>query len=468
MKLNCIVKDLFFVTILILIALGLRVFFLIYIDIPFVFRKYPYFADQLINGIDINTRLLDLSPFYLYFVAAVKKYFNTDIQTLKFLHALIGTCNTLLLFRLGKIIKNTGVGLVGAFLYACYGNGIALELSLEPLVFYELFTLLTVMVLMSFTVTKQNDYKLYVYVLLAAIFSGISILIKPNFVLFIPVALLTFFFVLKKRISAQKNCILSVGYVLITLAVVSPVTIRNYNKFNDFVLVTADYGKVFFHGNSKGSSPFFPKHLPYEIQGSWGPDGEHEKFRKAADILSGKALLPSQAARYWVSVTLKDIFSDPFSYLLLEIQKFQLFFHEYEIHYLLFPFIEYQETKALPFIRYGLISTLGLLGIIIMFSERKKLIPLYGIISIYLISGMMLLVSSRYRAPAVPFLCLFAALFLNRFIEYLKKREMKKIAVAIVLCCILFYINHSFYADEIKFRDNFLQETYIKKMTTNN
>ncbi len=44
-----------------------------------------------------------------------------------------------------------------------------------------------------------------------------------------------------------------------------PVTIRNYVKLNDFVLVTADAGKVFFHGNSNGASPLEGINLPDNI-----------------------------------------------------------------------------------------------------------------------------------------------------------------------------------------------------------
>ena len=51
-----------------LVAIGARILFLVWIDEPILFFKYPYFADKLCQGKDIGERLIDLSPFYLYFL----------------------------------------------------------------------------------------------------------------------------------------------------------------------------------------------------------------------------------------------------------------------------------------------------------------------------------------------------------------------------------------------------------------
>ena len=56
---------------------------------------------------------------------------------------------------------------------------------------------------------------------------------------------------------------LAAGFlVLAAILVVAPVTIRNLRQFDDFVLITADGGKVFFHGNGPGSTGMERADLP--------------------------------------------------------------------------------------------------------------------------------------------------------------------------------------------------------------
>ena len=58
---------------LFLLALTVRILFLLFIDEPILFNKYPYFAERLARGEDIGERLVDLSPFYLYFLTLINR-----------------------------------------------------------------------------------------------------------------------------------------------------------------------------------------------------------------------------------------------------------------------------------------------------------------------------------------------------------------------------------------------------------
>lgn len=437
-------KDVVFCCLLFLIALGIRLFYLNSIEGAVEFNKYPHYAEKLANGVDIHERVLDLSPFYLAFWTVIQEHLSVDRSAVKFFQALLGTINCLLLFAVGKQIANRGAAFIAAYLYACYGNLIVLETSFEPLVFVLLFNLLALLALLHINQEQTSLPKTYFLVFLSAVFTGISVLTKPNFLLFLPIAIAWILLALKDSFSLRERVKISFLFLFTATAVISPVTIRNYMKFDDFVLVTADYGKVFYHGNAKGATVFAPKELPsHRKKQKLGPDGLHVQFRLIASEVAGRELSPSEAARYWVGVTLQDILSDPIRYLSLELQKFRFFFHDYELHFLVGSFREYKRTLGLPLFRYGLISTLAVLGMLFSIRNFRSLLPVYGVVFLYLLSALLLVVNSRYRAPAVPSMCLFAGCFSSYFVEMVKARNIKVISMATLLFVLLFYCNHS-------------------------
>ena len=85
-----------------LVAIGARILFLVWIDEPILFFKYPYFADKLCQGKDIGERLIDLSPFYLYFLTISKKIFGADWAFIKIFQSFLGSLISLLILSLGS------------------------------------------------------------------------------------------------------------------------------------------------------------------------------------------------------------------------------------------------------------------------------------------------------------------------------------------------------------------------------
>jgi hypothetical protein len=130
-----------------LAAIAARTFFFFWIDEPILFFKYPYFAGKLATGKGIGDRIVDLSPFYLYFITVIKNVFSADWLTIKLIQSVIGSLNALLIMALGTRLFNRTSGLFAALLYALYGNVIILEATLEPTVFAIFFNLFLVYVL---------------------------------------------------------------------------------------------------------------------------------------------------------------------------------------------------------------------------------------------------------------------------------------------------------------------------------
>ena len=445
-----------------LVAMGARVFFLVWIDEPILFFKYPYFADKLCQGKDIGERLVDLSPFYLYFLTLFKKIFGADWAFVKIIQAFLGSLISLLIFSLGFRLFQKTAGLLAAIIYALYGNVIILESTLEPTVFIILFNLLAIYFLLLAKDNFRSSPQSMALTLIGGFFVGLSIITKPNALLFLPLGIGWLLFFPTGTLTVNKRLAQALVFCASALAVVAPVTIRNYVKLNDFVLVTADAGKVFYHGSSKAATALDRATLPdidLIVEGSTEPDFAHVLFRKAAGKLTGKAISPSESSHFWTQRTLSDIYDDPSQYIRRALKKFGFFFSDYEIHYIASAHMEYKKSLSFPFITYGIIASLGVLGMLLASKRFRQLFLVYGAIGVYLSACLLFLVQSRYRTPAVPYLCLFAGSAIYSLKEMICAKSLKTFAVCVLFAGTIFVISHSAFKEEITRLDQWQEAT---------
>lgn len=447
-----------------LVAISVRIFFLIWIDEPILFFKYPFFAEKLANGEAIGERLVDLSPFYLYFLTLLNKLFSLSWPAIKCFQIFIGAINVLIVFAIGNRLFQKGAAFIAALMFAVYGNLIVLETTFEPTVFVLLFNLLTV----YFLVLSRDDsgvpLKNYAMVLASGIATGLVVITKPNFLLFLPVGVVWLLFFRKTDFSFKKSVLHALLFLSAVLLVMAPITVRNYVKMNDFILVTADSGKVFFHGNSKTATAIVGADLsadnPYENSSS-EPDYAHVLFRKTAEKVTGKALLPSQSAKFWIKITLKDILDDPRLYLKRELKKCIHFFTDYEVHYIASAHKEYKKSLYYPFMRYGMIISFGFLGIVLSRKKWKDLFLIYGTISVYLASCAIFLVQSRYRTPAVPYFCLFSGYAIYSLKGLVEKHKFKFVGSSFLIFGVFYFSSHFVFNDDLHTHDQWQEATKI-------
>jgi len=451
-------------TVVFLITISTRAFFLIWIDEPILFIKYPFFAEKLANGVDIGNRLVDLSPFYLYFLTLLKTLFGVSWTFIKCFQIVIGAINALLVFIIGIRLFNRSAAFIGALIFAFYGNLIVLETTLEPTVFVLLFNLLSVyFLILSGNKSKSRNHSI-LNILAAGVFTGMAIITKPNFLLFLPVGVAWILTFRKTDFGFGKNLVHALLFLCTTFLIIAPITTRNYLKLHDFVLVTADAGKVFFHGNSKTATAIVGADLlennPYAKSNS-EPDFAHVVFRKTASRIAGETLSPSQATRFWINTTLKDIFDDPQLYLTRQFKKLVHFFTDYEIHYIASAHKEYKKTLSYPFLRYGIIIALGFLGILLSLKKFKTVFLIYGAISVYLVSCTMFLVNARYRTPAVPYFCLFAGYAIYCLQDMARKRQFKHLGIYAILVSTFYFSTQFTFKSAILKHDRWQEATKI-------
>ena len=429
-----------------LVAVCVRISFLLWIDEPILFFKYPFFAEKLANGVDIGDRLVDLSPFYLYFLALLNKLFGVSWAFIKCFQIFIGAINTLLVFVIGSRLLKKEAAFIASLIFAFYGNVIILETTLEPTVFLLFFNLLSIYFLLTSKTESKSQIKDISIILAAGVSAGMGIITKPNFLLFLSVGMIWVLFFRTAGFGFRKNLFHALLFLCAAAVVISPITIRNYLKLHDFVLVTADAGKVFFHGNSKTATAIVAADLsensPY-LNSSSEPDYAHVVFRKTASKLTGETLSPSQAARFWIKITLKDILDDPVLYLNREFKKLVHFFTDYEVHYIASAHKEYKKSLSYPFLRYGIIISLGFLGILLSLKKFKELFLIYGGIGVYLLSCTIFLVNARYRTPAIPYFCLFAGYAIYALKNMVKKHQIKRFGICALFFAAVYFSTHA-------------------------
>lgn len=447
-----------------LVAVCVRIFFLLWIDEPILFIKYPFFAEKLANGVDIGERLVDLSPFYLYFLTLLKTLFGVSWAFIKCFQIVIGAINALLVFIIGTRLFQKGAAFMGALVFAFYGNLIILETTLEPTVFVLFFNLLSVYFLLLSKTESKSKSKDILIIFAAGIFAGLGIITKPNFLLFLPIGSVWILFFRTTTFGFKQNLWHTLLFLCAAVITIAPVTLRNYLNLHDFVPVTADAGKVFFHGNSKTATAIVGADLlensPYMNSNS-EPDYAHVVFRKTASKIAGETLSPSQANSFWINITLKDILDDPQRYLNREFKKFVHFFTDYEVHYIASAHKEYKRSLSYPFFRYGMIISLGFLGIFLSINKFKELFLIYGAIGIYLLSCTIFLVNARYRTPAVPYFCLFAGYAICALKNMAKKHQFKRFGMCAIFLGALYLSTQFTFKEALTKHDQWQEATKI-------
>lgn len=445
-------KAYFTALMLFLVAFGCRSAFLIWLDEPIRFDKYVFFAEKLARGESLGQRIVDLSPFYLYWMRILAPFLNGNWDAVKWIQAFVGSLVCLQTFALGTRLFGSAVGIIASLMVAMYGNLIILETTLEPTVFVLLFNAQTVYLLLTAGHPDDNGPGDRWRAPLAGLFCGLSIVTKPSFLLYLPLGMAWLLFLNRKTSAIRSRTRDAALYCVVSALVVLPVTIRNYFQLKDFVLVTADAGKVFFHGNARGATALNWTGLPDEgflEEGAPEPDFAHVLFRQTASKLSGRELSPSESSRFWVKRTLSDIADDPMIYVGRQLKKTVFFFADYELHYIASAYKEYKKSLDYPFLRYGLISALALTGMLWAVKGIKNYFLLYAVPALYLLSGLIFIVQSRYRTPAVPYLCIFAAFSLSCTLDRFTVGRLKSAILSLLLIAAIFFFSQFSLKSEI-------------------
>jgi Flp pilus assembly protein TadD len=201
-----------------------------------------------------------------------------------------------------------------------------------------------------------------------------------------------------------------VGLAIVLL----PVAIRNYAVGGGFYLTTSQFGPNFFIGNNPNADGTYMS-LRF---GRGAPEYERQDATELAEHATGRTLTPSDVSSYWTDRALDFITAHPAQWASLIGRKLVLLVNATEMLD-----TESQESYAewsWPlrlggwFGHFGVLVPLAVLGMLLAWPERRRVVILYALTGVYSISVLMFYVFARYRLPLVPFFMLFAAAALCR------------------------------------------------------
>ncbi len=399
-------------------------------DTPIMDAEYhDQWAQAILAGDDFTGGVFFRAPLYPYFLAAVYKMFGHNYVMARLIQFLIGSLSCVLIYLLGKSIFSRRTGIIAGVVASLYGVLIYFEGELLIPVLPVFLDLLVILCL--FWAKGKPSYSRWV---LCGALLGLSALARPN-ILLVGAAFFVWL-ILRSRNEARQLYAKGVAYAgcfaIGAILVISPVTLRNYVKGNDLVLIASQGGMNFYIGNnpqSDGASAIFPG-----ARNTWW--GSYQDARSMAEQSVGASLKPSEISRFWYIEGLRFALSEPLSFFKLMTKKLILFWNGNELSnnrdFYFFarsaPVLKPLIWHFVIYFPFGLIAPLAIIGIILSHREKKDVVALEIFLFLYMVSIVAFFVTARYRVPLIPVFVLFSAYALDRLASQIKKRRVPEFA----------------------------------------
>jgi 4-amino-4-deoxy-L-arabinose transferase-like glycosyltransferase len=429
-------KDLYWAIGIFIFAFAVRLIYLDQVrnsalfDTPIMDAEYhDQWAQAILAGDDFTGGVFFRAPLYPYFLAAVYKIFGHNYLMARLIQFLIGSLSCVLIYLLGKSIFNRRTGTIAGVVASLYGVLIYFEGELLIPVLLVFLDLLVILCL--FWAKGKPSYGRWV---LCGALLGLSALARPNILLV--GAAFFIWLILRSRNEPGKRYAKGVLYAgcfaVGAILVISPVTLRNYVKGNDLVLIASQGGMNFYIGNnpqSDGASAIFPG-----ARSTWW--GSYQDAKSMAEQSMGISLKPSEISRFWYIEGLRFAVSEPLFFFRLMAKKLILFWNGNELSnnrdFYFFarsaPILKPLVWHFIIYFPLGLIAPLAIIGIILSHREKKDVAILEIFLLVYMVSIVVFFVTARYRVPLIPVFVLFGAYALDRFAYQIKKRRVPEFA----------------------------------------
>jgi len=370
---------------------------------------------------------------YAYFLAAIYRIFGHHYEIVRIIQVVLGSCTWALVYLIGSETFGKRTGIIAGVAGALYGYSIFLDSELLKNSL-AVFTMTASLYLIVCGMKREKT----VYWPAAGIFLGLTILNQPNVLLLIPVFMMA---ATGPGEWSLRKLIPVLFLVLGAVAVVAPVTVRNYVVEKDRVLVSSNGGLNFFIANNRESDGgIITSSEFYEID----PRKQQKQSRRMAEAETGRQMRSSEVSRFWFSLGMRFPQEEPMAFVKLLMKKVMLFWNAYEVpDNLDYYFMKrYSKLLALSLISFGIVAPLALLGLGLSFREYRRHILFYAVILIFMASVAAFMVFARYRVTIFPLLAVYAAYAADRIYAFLKERDIKAMAFSAAALAVLAYFSH--------------------------
>lgn len=405
-------RDLLLLGLVLVIALGVRLGYGLVLhtqpdlQVPVVDEHvYHTWAQSVASGDLLGQGIFRQSPLYPYLLGALYALAGPQPAVALVLQFLAGTTACGLLFVLGRRLFSSWAGFwsgVGGAVYAV-------------LFFYEgtlltatLIHFLNLCVLWSaYHAAERGTTAAWAG---TGALVGLSTLARPNLAPFLAVLLFWLWAQVQDPERRPRFRSLALACALTAAAVVLPVTLRNVVVLHEAVISVPSGALNFYLGNV----PDADATIASPDLGQLTPEDFVEQFRARAQERLGRPLTFAASGRYWFGQSLAWILTHPGAWLSRLGEKSLEIMNDYEncssksfnLALGRLPFLRW------PWLRFGTLLPLAVLGLIAWWPRRGELFPLYGYLAVYLLSLLLLFPTSEYRLALVPVLLLAAGSFL--------------------------------------------------------
>jgi len=405
--------------------------------------RYNSWAQSIVFGVQHAIEPTFRAPLYPIFLAVIYKIFGYDLFTARLAQMLISALVCVLIYFIAAKIFNKRIAVISSLFAAFYGPFIfwAGELLIVTLI---VFLDLAMLLLLLNALEKPRK----LYWLLGGAVLGLSAIARPNILVTIPWVIVLIFWMskLKATVIVKKlRFVYSLYFLVGIFVVILPVTISNYVKAKDFVLISSQGGINFYMGNNPdadGKSAQPPARV--ESHGEFLDDAYLASVALAEED-AGKQLKPSQVSSFWYVKGIEFIIDQPGKWIELMGRKFAYFWTGDEVtnnedtYYFNYfsnelKLLMWHRVLAFPF---GIICPLALVGIVVSRKLWRKLLLLYGYTFLYMVSVVLFFVCGRYRLPVIPILLIFAGFMVDYGIRKLKFHQYKSFTVCLAVIIVI-------------------------------
>jgi tetratricopeptide (TPR) repeat protein len=474
------------VGVIVLGALAMRLIYIgqvvstpIFLGLSMDSNLFDKLALHIIRGEWGHKDSIFLNEFYQFFLAGIYAVFGPNHLAVAVVQAVIDAASCGLLYFIAARCFGNAVGLVASLIYALYGIAIfytGLILDTTATIFLQLsFLSLFIIGLDRYLPDSESFHTgaqrisldplnprtlgpcpssprpLGLFFLLSSgLTFGLLLMARPNLTIFIALLPVYASFFLRKPFGRRRAlgtlAVFGAGVAVVLLLCVW----RHQAYFNAWTPFPAHGGLNFYIGNNPQADGMFMS--PGGV--SSNPVTQVKDAIRLASRESGRELGPYEASGYWLGKGLVYLVCQPLDAAALYLKKLMLFLRKEEVSLN----INYSLSKELvpifriPFFGFGLVSPLGLLGLLIAakhVSRNQALVLCY--FAGCVLSIILFFISDRYRLPALPFAVIFAALAVIGICRVAARRERKTVIAGGMSAVLLFFlINYNF--ESISFR----------------
>lgn len=382
--------------------------------------------DRIASGSEEPRRAYFHSPLYRTYLAGLYGLFGRNLTLVRIIQHFLGAVTAVLVFVLSlRLFKKRKVAVCAGLLFALSGPLLLYESQLLVDGLLPLLTTLGVLILLWF-LDRPSMWKA---ALVGAVIA-LGALGRPTQLIWLPILLVWIWAFCHDKSRRLVYCALFVaGFV----AIILPVSIRNYVVERDLVAITSNGGLNLFVGNNPMAQGTY--NLP---AGLWFEPGiPTEDFRgekEAAKVLGGQPK-SSEVSAWWRGQALSYMADNPGRTVKLMLIKARLMLSDYELPqlYNLYGYSEISSTlKILP--TAGFLIAPALLGMLLClsFRDNKESILVILMTSAYAASFLPFFVVGRYRVALLGLAAPFAGYALFFIGRAFSKKDFRRSALTLI------------------------------------